>query len=186
MNQKKLAMTCRFKHNKLNNMTFEEVEKLVVAWGYEKGIIFRGNEKKQMCKTFAEFGELSDEVLKNNREKIKDEAGDVLVTLCLQASMQGFSLSDSFFNLCYNGEDETDCLLSILDSISYCSNRLHSLSSLQCAGAISKWDMQTIVESLCNLLQHYQLTPAECLEFAYNKISTRKGKTIDGTYIKEE
>ena len=30
------------------------------------------------------------------------------------------------------------------------------------------------------------LDPTECLEHAWNEIKDRKGKTIDGTFIKEE
>lgn len=32
----------------------------------------------------------------------------------------------------------------------------------------------------------YGLTPEECLETSYNKISKRKGKMIDGLFVKEE
>ena len=36
------------------------------------------------------------------------------------------------------------------------------------------------------LAKQLGLNPTECLESAWNEIKDRKGKTVDGTFIKEE
>lgn len=43
----------------------------------------------------------------------------------------------------------------------------------------------TIV-TLIILAQQHDMTVEECLEYAYNEIKGRKGKTVNGTFIKEE
>ncbi|MCD8798672.1 MazG-like family protein [Mammaliicoccus sciuri] len=42
----------------------------------------------------------------------------------------------------------------------------------------------TIV-TLIILAQQHEMTIEECLQYAYDEISQRKGKTINGTFIKE-
>ena len=95
----------------------EELEKSVGEWAEGKGLIFEGNEVAQVNKFIEEAYEFADEVHMGNRDKVIMEGGDVLVTLCVQAKLQGTTL-------------------------------------------------------------------AEMLESAYNKIIKRKGKTIDGTFVK--
>ena len=46
--------------------------------------------------------------------------------------------------------------------------------------------MGDIFVTLIILCEQLGITPIECLEFAYKKISKRKGKTINGVFIKEE
>lgn len=49
-----------------------------------------------------------------------------------------------------------------------------------------KTEMGDIFVTLIILCKQLGITPAECLELAYKKISKRKGKTIDGIFVKEE
>ena len=51
---------------------------------------------------------------------------------------------------------------------------------------LMKDEMGDIFVTLIILCMQLQLDPVNCLESAYNKIKDRKGKTIDGQFIKEE
>lgn len=46
--------------------------------------------------------------------------------------------------------------------------------------------MGDIFVTLIILCEQIGIDPVECLEMAYEKISKRKGKTINGQFIKEE
>lgn len=46
-------------------------------------------------------------------------------------------------------------------------------------------EMGDIFVTLIILCEQLNLDPVECLEKAYNKIKSRKGKTINGTFVKE-
>lgn len=47
-------------------------------------------------------------------------------------------------------------------------------------------EMGDIFVTLIILCEQLDLDPMECLELAYKKISKRKGRTINGTFIKED
>ncbi len=49
-----------------------------------------------------------------------------------------------------------------------------------------KTEMGDIFVTLIILCKQIGIDPIECLEMAYKKISKRKGKTIRGTFVKEE
>ena len=49
-----------------------------------------------------------------------------------------------------------------------------------------KLEMGDIFVTLIILCKQLGIDCVECLQLAYDKISKRKGKTIDGTFVKEE
>lgn len=49
-----------------------------------------------------------------------------------------------------------------------------------------KTEMGDIFVTLIILCKQLGISPSECLDLAYNKISKRKGKTINGIFVKEE
>lgn len=49
-----------------------------------------------------------------------------------------------------------------------------------------KFEMGDIFVTLIILCEQIGIDPEECLSMAYDKISKRKGKTINGQFIKEE
>ena len=46
--------------------------------------------------------------------------------------------------------------------------------------------MGDILVTLIILCEQIGIDPEECLSMAYEKISKRKGKTINGTFVKDE
>ena len=61
------------------------------------------------------------------------------------------------------------------------------------ASAIAKYNIPEEIDAMGDVLvtliilsQQINLNPVECLEVAYNEIADRKGKTVDGVFIKDE
>ena len=98
-------------------MNYTELEKAVEQWAAEKGILEKATPMAQALKTLEECTEFCTAVNKNDVPEIIDAMGDIMVTLIIQAKMQGLSLE-------------------------------------------------------------------ECLESAYNVISKRTGKMVDGQFVK--
>lgn len=71
-----------------------ELTALVVAWAAQKEILTKGTVEKQALKTLEEAGELVLAVGQKNREEIKDAIGDIMVTIIIQAEMQGLNLQE--------------------------------------------------------------------------------------------
>lgn len=102
--------------NELNR--FEDLRLKVIEWASKKGIFEKGTPEAQAWKTLEEAQEIVDGILNKNKEEIEDGLGDTLVTLIIQAEMQG-------------------------------------------------------------------MNPLDCLETAYNVIAKRRGKMIDGQFVKD-
>lgn len=116
-------------------MKYTELEKLVIEWGANKGILDKATPLAQAGKTLEEVNELIEACeaqaegkvkfvnskgnLVDTQEEIKDAFGDILVTIILGAKLQ-------------------------------------------------------------------KLTLEECLESAYNVISKRTGKMVNGVFVKDQ
>lgn len=91
------------------NMTFNKLNKRVINWASEKGILKNATPLTQIEKTeeevaetklaiFADFQGLEEyhnsKELKDTKEEIKDGIGDTLVTLLIQCKMQNLNPLD--------------------------------------------------------------------------------------------
>ena len=81
--------------------SYNELEALVIAWATQKKIFENGTPARQCDKTLEEVQELSDAIFDNNKDEIVDALGDILVTIIIQAEMQGLSL-ESCLESAYN------------------------------------------------------------------------------------
>jgi NTP pyrophosphatase (non-canonical NTP hydrolase) len=77
-----------------NMRSYNELEALVIAWAHQKGILDNGTPHAQAMKTWEETDELIQAIGSNNKAEIEDALGDILVTIIIQAEMQGMSLVD--------------------------------------------------------------------------------------------
>lgn len=72
----------------------KETEKKIILWAAERGILFPENSKNQLLKAFEEMGEISRAILINDKQGMKNEIGDVLVTLIIFSHNIGFDLNE--------------------------------------------------------------------------------------------
>jgi NTP pyrophosphatase (non-canonical NTP hydrolase) len=73
---------------------YGELEALVIAWAAQKGILENGTPIRQAMKTWEETDELIQAIEDDNMSEIEDALGDILVTIIIQAEMQGLKLVD--------------------------------------------------------------------------------------------
>jgi NTP pyrophosphatase (non-canonical NTP hydrolase) len=71
-----------------------ELECAIEAWAEGKGILAKATPMKQAMKTQEELTELCNAILDNDKEEIKDAIGDIVVTLIIQAKMQGMTIEE--------------------------------------------------------------------------------------------
>jgi NTP pyrophosphatase (non-canonical NTP hydrolase) len=71
-----------------------ELECLIEKWAEDKGILAKATPIKQAMKTQEELTELCNAILNEDREEIKDAIGDIIVTLIIQAKMQGMTIEE--------------------------------------------------------------------------------------------
>ena len=75
-------------------MEYKELEQLVIKWADSRGIFEKGNAMAQAEKTHEEVLELISAIDEDDKEEIVDALGDILVTIIIQAEMQGLKLED--------------------------------------------------------------------------------------------
>jgi NTP pyrophosphatase (non-canonical NTP hydrolase) len=63
-------------------------------WANARGIVEKGDTKTQLIKLYEETGELSEAILKNNKEDIIDAIGDSVIVLTNLAEMAGTNIED--------------------------------------------------------------------------------------------
>jgi len=71
-----------------------ELETAIEVWAEEKGILAKATPIKQAMKTQEELTELCNAILNDDRDEIKDAIGDIVVTLIIQAKMQGMTIEE--------------------------------------------------------------------------------------------
>ncbi len=74
--------------------TYQDLESAVEQWAADKGILEKATPLAQAHKTLEESLELAEAVRTEDREEIIDALGDILVTIIIQAKMQGVKLED--------------------------------------------------------------------------------------------
>ena len=75
-------------------MDYFELEAAVEGWAQEKGIFAKATPMAQALKTLEETTELCTAINNDDRDEIIDAMGDIMVTLIIQAKMQGLSLEE--------------------------------------------------------------------------------------------
>ena len=150
----------------------------VQQWSVDRGLD-KADSKKQMLKLYEEFGELASGLAKGNKEVVKDSIGDVVVVLIILAQQQGVEkISD--FNIICNHLQPSDLMPQASETIGLISLRIKKTND-----EIEE-PIVRLISYLRTIAKYETLKFEDCLSQAWNEIKDRKGKLIDGVWVKEE
>lgn len=173
-------------------MTIKELIKLIEQWAIDRGLDKNGTVEGQLIKTAEEVAELIIAISKNNVKDIKDAIGDVFVTLVVGNLLSGCwesdKMSDFTLQLSHRKKDLTPGdkfrLFKVL------SADLKELMFERDSFWIKEgYSTGAVGQTICTLFwvsNYYKLNLTDCVESAYNEIAGRKGRVIDGTFVKED
>jgi len=155
------------------------LEEKVQQWFVDRNL-HEANPVKQFLKLMEESGELFEGIAKDKPELIYDALGDIQVVLIglEQQIKNGAKISAN--------EQELELLLMV-SSLGNISQKLYShVCHNETQTPLIKSDIM-FLDSVINSVSLFNGTTAEnCLDEAYNVIKDRKGKMIDGVFVKEE
>ena len=158
-----------------------ELHKLITnvqQWSIDRGLD-KADSKKQMLKLYEEFGELASGLAKGNKEVVKDSIGDVVVVLIILAQQQGLEkISD--FNIICNHLQPSDLMPQASETIGLISLRVRKTND-----EIEEYIVR-LISCLRTIAKYENLKFEDCLSQAWDEIKDRKGKLIDGVWVKEE
>lgn len=165
------------------NQLIQQIEQ----WANDRNLINGSTPPKQMLKLMEEFGELCAGIAKNKPEMIKDSLGDmgvVLIILHSQLDMQ-ISFDDCIYAAHLKQVDNPRPSVSIL----YLSKAVGDLAFSFLNTVTKERATACFLPTLTFLIEvckACRLQFEDCLLHAYNQIKDRKGKMIDGVFVKEE
>lgn len=86
-----------------------ELMQNVLKWARERNLVEGGSQKSQMLKCVSEVGELADSV--NKQKDVRDDIGDVLVTLIILAAQNDTTLYECLLHAYKDIKDRKGILL---------------------------------------------------------------------------
>lgn len=154
----------------------EKLIKKVEEWSVERGLN-TANPNKQRLKLWEEFGELNASIARDNRDLIKDSIGDMLVVLIIYCQQLNYTSVNRLFEFDIENYDFLRKLdtSALVDYTAY--EILHLRNFIQ--------STNDIVNRLSVIAERYGMELEECLQSAYNEIKDRRGKMINGVFVKE-
>lgn len=159
--------------------------KNIENWADARNLIEGSTPKKQFIKLMEEFGELCSGVSKNKIDVVKDSIGDCFVVMVILAAQRKKNemrqaKNVAAFTVPY-GNNKVDIEDHLIESL-YVLHRLsHELSSY---ANISVLFMSCFVQ-LLEVAHHFDLDIHDCVQAAWDEIKDRKGRMIDGVFVKE-
>lgn len=164
----------------------EELKLKVIDWAKDRGILDKGTALSQGTKVLEECLELVVADLNKDEAEVKDAVGDILVTVILKCEMLKKSWGKvEFLEL-------LEYAIKDLEGISgktFPSDILEGATILyQCVETdISPThSVRDVLAFLLSYCKQNGIDPRECLQGAYDVISKRKGKMVNGVFVKDQ
>lgn len=154
----------------------EELINKVVLWSIDRNLN-TADPNKQRLKLWEEFGELNAAIARDNRDLIQDSIGDMLVVLIIYCQQLNYTSVNRLFEFDIENYDFLRKLdtSALVDYTAY--EILHLRNFIQ--------STNDIVNRLSVIAERYDMELEECLQSAYDEIKDRRGKMVNGVFVKE-
>lgn len=172
-------------------MNLNAYRELILGWAHDRNLIVGSTPQKQLDKLFEEIGEYAGSSARSSvpekREemllKMKDGLGDTFVVACIMAAQMGVELD--FFEMEEYDDRATNGVMYV---------------TMGClAGLVEVAEREDMDPEAENFAEHFYFAVAatkavaelngfdflECIGMAWNEIKDRKGRMIDGVFVKE-
>jgi hypothetical protein len=142
----------------------KELQPLIIQWAKEKKI---NNPDNQFLKTLEEVGETAKAILQNDRAEILDGIGDIGVCIIIYNDIlrNAPTLNLNFSNIDTNHRVKSS-FIDVLLSLNF--------------------GYDDVLIELDSIAKEHDTSLKECLNIAWNVIKKRTGKTVNGTFIKNQ
>lgn len=173
-------------------MEMHKLIKLIEQWAIERSLDKNGTVEGQLIKTAEEVAELIIGISKDDIDVIKDSIGDVFVTLVVGNLLSGcwefYKMSDFTLQLSHRKKDLTPGdKFSLFKGLS--ANLKELMFERDSFWIKEGYSTGAVGQTICTLFwvsNYYKLNLTDCVESAYREIANRKGRVIDGTFVKED
>lgn len=159
----------------------EELTELTRQWFIDRDIT-QGDVFKQTLKLFEELGELCAGYAKQKEQLTKDSIGDCAVVVVGLAMMIELDPVEILIKASRSKRNSIeDCFELMIENASeFQFTRKHEVK------INAKFNLLRIVSYLKAIAHKLGYDFADCFELAYNEIKDRKGRWVEGSFVKEE
>lgn len=163
----------------------------IEQWAIERNLIEGSTPQKQRRKITEEFGELNGGINIKDLNEIKDGIGDTFVAIVIQNKQLGLTqtwnseMKELENKAQLNEFDNWDLGCSI-DSFITSFGRFTESFYQSGNPIILQMRLSTMVEQLWFIAYFNDLNFTDCIQHTYNQIKDRKGRMIDGVWVKQE
>ena len=159
--------------------TKKVLEEKVQQWFIDRNL-HEANPIKQFLKLMEESGELFEGIAKDKPELIYDALGDI------QVVMIGFEQQIKNAAQISANQQELELLLMV-SSLGNIAQKLYShVCHNETQTPLINSDLMFLDSVISTISLYNETTAKKCLDGAYEVIKDRKGKMIDGVFVKEE
>lgn len=169
------------------------VFELIRQWGHDRNLILGATPQAQFVKLIEEFSEITLGMEEQNYAEQKDGIGDTAVVLTILAAQMGLSVEECFEYASDLSKDKD--LIYFIDEPDYATYIRALVTNFgKLATGIAKKNMPLakegighglgLVAALADVLLDNESFD-DALLASYNVIKDRKGKMIDGIFVKE-
>ncbi|PAY51895.1 MazG-like family protein [Ligilactobacillus salivarius] len=180
-------------------MKYLELLNKVEQWAKDRGLD-TVEARTQYSKLIEEQGELGLAMLEDNingDSGVKDSLGDYQVTLIIYCLIRGIdfkkqveeegSFWTEYDDLAQKHKEEGSFDVNkVFNYLVFSSSRIISAYNRNRPIQLEHLSVERVMECLHDIAKEYGTSLEETLEMAYNEIKDRKGKMIDGVFVKEE
>lgn len=161
----------------------KELNEKIIAWAKERDLDTKGTVEGQSIKTAEEIAELIKGISKDNLDLIKDSIGDVYVTLVIGNMIhKNYDLEKIIKRIGDPAYTEDAYTEDKKGFISLLSSTIENTIEDPYYSRTILWT----IKKLMIICKFYNLSFKDCVESAYKEIAERKGKMINGTFVKTE
>jgi NTP pyrophosphatase (non-canonical NTP hydrolase) len=154
----------------------------VKQWFIDRDLENGGRLDKQSLKLSEEFGELCAGYLKKNEKLTKDSIGDCAVVIVGLALLIKADVQEIFEEVSFIENED------VMDSFKWLSAEISSFQLRQdlIGKKMCRYNLAHSIGHLKSISNALGYSFEECFELAYQEIKDRKGRWIDGSFVKEE
>lgn len=163
-----------------------ELIKNIENWAKERNLINGSTPQKQFLKLTEEFGELVAGISKSNRELIIDSIGDcfvVTVIMCKQLKMVDYVI----LKACLDSQETSENNYFICLRMSSVLGDLSKLLIFKKCNFDNEYyrSIYEIVYFLSKIALGCDVDLMYCVDKAWHEIKNRKGRMVNGVFVKE-
>lgn len=166
--------------------TITEYTGLIKLWALDRNLIEGSSFSKQSSKLLEEVGEMSLHI--NKGKPVTDDIGDIIVVITILCAIAGLDVENYIPKTVLEPSElemDNDQLLAMINlgcsSLAVCQFQNNLEGSVRGMGHV----IAGLFEALGAMAEKYGVDVRDCLEEAYNEIKDRKGRMIDGKFVKE-